>query len=307
MTILNGLLVMAYGSPESMDEIGAFYTHIRGGNPPAPHEIADLRRRYEAVGGVDHLRRETFGQAEALATVLDEEQPGKWLVRVGMRHSTPFIEDAVEDLVDSGVARIVGLVLAPHWSRASVGEYERRMLRAVAGRIRAAVVPSWYSLDAVVSFHAEQVRRARMKVEAAVVLFSAHSLPLQLLMGDPYPQQLFDGAKRIAERAGLRMWQDWACVWQSAGRRGADWAAPDVSEVIRMLATTSRRRGVIVCPHGFASEHLEVLYDLDIEARTVAEGLGLEFWRTPTVGRDPSVTRALARAVLREADPASSR
>lgn len=296
---------MAYGSPSSLDEVEAYYTHIRRGRPPEPEQLADLVRRYEALGGVSPLRARTDAQAAAIEHHLDEQAPGGFRVALGTKHAAPFIEDAVRSLTDEGITTLVGLVLAPHFSRGSVGEYLARA-REEAGAAGAGLIgiEHWYELPEYVDFLTAAVAEGRAELpDGAKVLFTAHSLPLRVLEGDPYPDQLRAGAEAVAARAGLAPFTGWALGWQSAGRTPDPWAGPDVLDVIRDLAATGRATGVLVCPHGFVSDHLEVRYDLDIEAAAVADEVGLAFGRTRVLNDDPAVMGALAGRIVAASRP----
>lgn len=323
-----GLLVMAYGTPASHDDVEAYYTHIRRGRPPTPELLADLQRRYRAIGGVSPLAARTRDQARAIAAALERAQPGAWRVALGHKHAAPFVEDGVDELAGAGddagggVERIVGLVLAPHWSRASVGEYhERAAGRAAEHGIPYLAIDTWHDEPAWRDAMAERVRTARAGLpEATKVLFTAHSLPVRVVAedtvpedgagGDPtgeagttsYEDQLWTSAAAIATRAGLSPWYGWALAWQSAGRTPEPWLGPDVTEVIRELGDSGRADGVLVCPQGFVSDHLEVLYDLDVDAAQVAAEAGLAFGRTASINDDPAVMTALAARVRRVAE-----
>ncbi len=295
-----GVVVMAYGTPATPADVEAYYTHIRRGRPPSAEQLADLRRRYDAIGGTSPLAERTEGQRAGLQAALDRRAPGLATVVLGQKHAAPFIEDAVDVLVDAGVERIVGLVLAPHFSAASVGEYQARLRAAGGARGRAVTaISSWHLEPAYVDFLAASVAEARASLPAEhKVLFTAHSLPERVLDGDPYADELRAGATAVAQRAGLRPWAGWALAWQSAGATPEPWRGPDVLTVIRQLGATGRAAGVCVCPHGFVADHLEVLYDLDIAAAAEAERAGLAFARTRSLNDDPDVLGALADRVL---------
>jgi ferrochelatase len=294
-----GLLVMAYGTPRSPADVEAYYTHIRRGRPPAPEQLADLQRRYDAIGGVSPLAERTEAQRAALARCLEERQPGRWAVALGQKHAAPFIEDGVAALVDAGATHIVGLVLAPHYSRGSVAEYHARGATAAGGTVAYTGIESWHLEPAYVDFLAAAVTEARAALPARhKILFTAHSLPERVLVDDPYPGQLRESAEAVAERIGLLPWPDWALAWQSAGRTPDPWRGPDILDVIRDLAGTGRSEGVLVCPQGFTSDHLEVLYDLDVEAARLAGEHDLAFARTRSLNDDPAVMAALADRVL---------
>jgi ferrochelatase len=301
-----GVLVMAYGSPADLGEVEAYYTHIRRGRPPEPAQLADLIARYEAIGGVSPLRERTEAQVERIRTALEAVEPDRFAVGIGSKHTAPFIEDGVAELVGRGVREIVGVVLAPHYSRTSVGEYLRRASEAASAH-GATVwgIEHWYDLPAYAEFLAGAVRDAAATLPAAhKVLFTAHSLPQRVLEGDPYAGQLHAGAAAVAALVGLGRFADWGLGWQSAGRTPEPWIGPDVLDLIRSLGETGRADGVLVCPHGFVSDHLEVRYDLDIEAAGVAREVGLAFARTRVVDDDPVVLGALATRIRATADAA---
>lgn len=285
-----GVVVMAYGTPASLDDLEAYYTHIRRGRPPEPAQVAELRGRYEAIGG-SPLRAITAAQAARIAASLGDG----FAVELGMKHAAPFVEDAVAALVRAGVERVVGVVLAPHYSRGSVGEYVARVRAAVPAGLPTGFVESWYDLPEYVSFLAAAVRERT--TPRTKVLFTAHSLPERVLEGDRYPDELAAGAAAVAAAAGLDRWAGWGLAWQSAGRTPEPWRGPDVLEVIDDLAATGRAEGVLVCPHGFVAEHLEVLHDLDVVAAERAATHGLAFARTPSLNDDPVVLAALAERV----------
>jgi len=288
-----GLIVMAYGTPRTPAEIEPYYTHIRRGRPPTPELLAELTARYDAIGGISPLAERTEGQRAALERALDERMPGRWRVALGQKHAAPFIEDAVADLADVGVADAVGLVLAPHFSGFSVGQYHQRAEATAAERgVDYRRIDDWSGLDAWVDFQAAAVNQALAGLpEGSTVLFTAHSLPERVLEGDPYPDVLAASAGAIADRAGL---DGWDLAWQSAGRTPEPWRGPDILEVIDGLAAP----GLLVCAQGFTSDHLEILYDLDIEAAGRAEGRGIAFARTRSVNADPAVMAGLAQLVL---------
>ena len=294
-----GLVVMAYGTPASPADIEAYYTHIRRGHAPSPEQLADLTARYAAIGGTSPLAERTEAQRVALASALDAVEPGRWTVALGQKHAAPFIEDAVAALADAGVQHLVGLVLAPHYAAASVGQYQERLHAAAAERgVTSSAIDSWHLEPAYLDLLADAVRDGlRGLPDRTKVLFTAHSLPERALVGDPYPEQLRESAATVAEAVGLDRWAGWSVGYQSAGRTADPWRGPDVLAVLDDLAASGRADGVLVCPQGFVSDHLEVVYDLDIEASRRAEGLGLAFARTRVCNDDPAVMAALADRV----------
>ncbi len=307
-----GVVVMAYGTPSGPEQVETYYTHVRRGRPPTPELLADLVRRYHAIGGVSPLGRHTQAQAAELAAALETRAPGAFRVEVGYKHASPFLEDAVETLMAEGVGQVVGVVLAPHYSAGSVGEYLSR-LRARATQLDPGVavsaVDDWHLEPAYLAFLVAEVRRCLGALpEATKVLFTAHSLPQRVVAGgDPYADQVRETGAAVAAELGLSPWSDWAVAWQSAGRTPEPWIGPDVLTVFEDLAGTGRAEGVVVCPCGFVSDHLEVLYDLDIEARERAGDLGLAFARTAVVNDDPAVLGALADRVMALAGPTTAR
>lgn len=295
------VLLMAYGTPRHRDEIEAYYTDIRRGRPPTPEALAELVERYEAIGGLSPLAELTEAQRDALAAALDERAPGVYRVDLGLKHAEPMIETTVELLAAEGVTRIIALVLAPHYSSYSIGQYVGRATEAAAPfGIEVEGIDSWATDSAFVGFLAADLRRRLDAMPPATkVLFTAHSLPQRIIDGgDPYPDELRATAEAVAEKVGLAAWSDWAIAWQSAGRTPEPWIGPDILAVIDDLAASGTADGVIVSACGFVADHLEVLYDLDIEARQHAEGRGLAFDRTACVNDDPTVFASLAERVI---------
>ncbi|MCL6592954.1 MAG: ferrochelatase [Alicyclobacillus sp.] len=293
------VLVMAYGAPRNMDEVAAYYTHIRGGRPPSPAQLAELEARYRAIGGRSPLPAITAQQADALAQAL---QTRGWAARVyiGYKHAAPWIADAVERLAADGMQEAVALVLAPHYSALSVGTYLQAAEQACARHpgVRLLPVDSWHLQPRFIRLLAQRVRNALATWPAApdppMVVFTAHSLPERILaMGDPYPRQLAESAAAVAQAAGL---PHYTLAWQSAGRTQERWLGPDILETLRSLHTAGHKR-VVVCPAGFVSDHLEVLYDVDIECQSLAQSLGMELVRTASLNADPDLIAALADVV----------
>lgn len=298
-----GVVVMAYGTPKAPADIEAYYTHIRRGNAPTPEQLADLTMRYDAIGGVSPLAERTEAQRATLQAALEVRAPGATRVVLGQKHAAPFIEDAVATLAADGIERVVGLVLAPHYSGFSVGQYQERLRTAAATYgIATGTIDSWHLEPSYVAFLTQAVLEALAPLpERTKVLFTAHSLPERVLVDDPYPDQLRASAAAVAEAAGLDRWAGWSLGWQSAGRTPEPWRGPDILEIIRDLAATERADGVLVCPQGFVSDHLEVVYDLDIEAQRLADEVGLAFARTRVLNADAEVLGALAERVLQAA------
>ncbi len=304
-----GVLVMAHGTPHSLDELPAFYTEIRRGSPPPPELLADLERRYWAIGGTSPLNRRTKAQVEGIRRALEARAPGRFRVASGAKFASPRIADAVAELGRAGVDRLIGLVLTPHFSAASVGDYARRAQAAMTaqrdgdggnGPVELEIVDSWYQAPGFVPIMAARVHDAVDQLPAdtrleAAVIFTAHSIPARLVeSGDPYAAQVLESATAIAREAGLARW---SVAWQSAGRTADEWLGPDVRDVIAALPGTGAS-AVVVCPVGFVSDHLEVLYDVDVEARAVADAAGIPFARTAALNDDPEFCAVLAGVVL---------
>ena len=275
-----GVVLMAYGTPRAPEEIEPYYTDIRRGRPPTPEQLADLTRRYEAIGGISPLAVLTRQQGDGLQAALDERAPGGYVVALGLKHAAPKIEDGVAALAAAGVDRVVGLVLAPHYSTMSVGEYLGRArrppsapgCRSPASRAGPPSRRTWTSSARAVADGARRAaRRARGSCSPRTRCRSGSSPPVIRT-----PTSSRATARGVADRLGL---EDWAIGWQSAGRTPEPWIGPDVLAVVDELRR-HRSPGLLVCPCGFVADHLEVLYDLDIEARRRADG------RRPAVRAD---------------------
>ena len=312
-----GVLVMAYGTASGPDDVERYYTDIRGGRSPSPDHLRELKARYAAIGNRFPLLEITAQQAAGLEERLNEGVDGPFRVYLGMKHSPPFIAEGVARMREEGVERAVGLVLAPHWSGMSVETYVDRVEKAVAdggGEPRFTFVRQWYDHPGSVELLSSRVAAALAGLPpdvraGAAVIFSAHSLPqLALPNGTTrclrcdlcpdichYQVQLRHTADLVARRLGL---EAYTVGWQSAGRTADPWLGPPVEDVIRDLAGTGHS-AVVVCSAGFVADHLEILYDLDIEARRIAEEAGMAFARTEMPNADPACIEVLA-AVVRD-------
>ena len=301
MTQKTAVLLMAYGTPRTPAEIEPYYTDIRRGRAPTPEQLADLVARYDAIGGISPLAARTEAQRDALQSALNDIAPDQYEVVLGLKHAAPKIETAVDDLAARGFQHIIGLVLAPHYSSFSIGQYmDRTRAAAEPHGITVTSIDSWATEPAFIEFLAADLRtRLSAMPSNTKVLFTAHSLPQRILdAGDPYPNELRSTAEAVANSAGLDSWSSWSIAWQSAGRTPEPWIGPDILAVIDDLAASENASGVVVCACGFVADHLEVLFDLDIEAKKHAEGKGLAFDRTRCVNDDPTIMHALARRVV---------
>jgi ferrochelatase len=292
------VVLMGYGTPRDPAGILPYYTDIRRGHPPTDEQLAALTARYEAIGGVSPLTERTEAQRDALQAALDKAAPDQYHAVLGMKHAAPLIEHTVDEIAARGFRHVVGLVLAPHYSAYSVGQYLDRLKTAAAAHdISVKGIESWATEPAFVEFIAADLRArlATMPAETRV-LFTAHSLQERIVAaGDPYPSQLQATAECVAAAIGL---DNWGIAWQSAGRTPEPWLGPDILQVIDELAVDGHTRAVLVSAVGFVADHLEVLYDLDIEASRRAAQHGLAFARTTCVNDDPEVMAALAARVI---------
>ena len=314
-----GVLVMAYGTASGPDDIERYYTDIRGGRTPSPEHLEELKERYAAIGNVFPLLDTTRRQAEGIVERLNAGSGGSSAFRayLGMKHSAPFIPEAIASMRADGVERAVGIVMAPHWSGMSVETYIERVIQATrddGGGPAFTFVRSYHDHPAFIAFLAARVADALSRLTDgeranAAVIFSAHSLPVRTLddgyaaLQDvrlrrvlPVPGRA-PGDRRPGGRSELGL-DDYLIAWQSAGRTADPWWGPPIEEVIEELAIAGRD-AVVVCSAGFVADHLEILYDLDIEARGIAERAGTRFERTQMPNADPAYLDVLA-AVVRE-------
>ncbi len=295
------VLLMAYGTPRSREEILPYYTDIRRGRVPTDEQLSDLTARYEAIGGLSPLAALTESQRDALQTALNNIAPDTYHVALGLKHAAPMIEDAVQQLATEGFTKIIALVLAPHYSSFSIGQYIGRATEAATPHgISVTGITSWATEEAFIEFLAADMSAKLASMPAAThVLFTAHSLPQRIIdAGDPYPAELRSTAVAVAAKLGLQENTPWSIAWQSAGRTPEPWIGPDILDVIDALAAqTTPAAGVLVSACGFVADHLEVLFDLDIEALHRAQQHGLAFARTECVNDNGAIMNALAHRV----------
>lgn len=286
------VLLLAYGAPRSLDEVEPYLLDVRAGRPTPPDLVEQLRARYAAIGGQSPLLERTREQAEALRRRLGNGTP----VLVGMRHWHPYIQEALTDARRRGISRAVVVAMAPHYSPLSIGAYQRAVDQA-RGPIEVAFVHQWFDhpcfLDAVAQRVLAALRRFPRRVRDQVpIVFTAHSLPERILAdGDPYLDQLRASVTGVMAR--VRSGNPHQFAFQSAGRSSELWAGPDAGTVVEELAARGERQ-VLICPIGFVADHLEVLYDIDIEYRQRARELGVRLERTDSLNAHPFLIEALA-------------
>ncbi|MBU8905473.1 ferrochelatase [Desertibacillus haloalkaliphilus] len=297
-----GLLVMAYGTPRTQEEIEPYYTHIRRGRKPSKEALEDLTNRYEAIGGISPLSKITEQQAEKLEQRLNElNEEVQFKAYLGLKHIDPFIEDAVKQMKDDGIEEAVSIVLAPHFSTFSVKSYNGRAKEEsekIDGPTMTSI-ESWYREPKFIRYWADQIKETMASVEdqeSTVVIFSAHSLPEKIIeMGDPYPEQLQETADLIAAEAGIK---NYTIGWQSEGNTPDPWIGPDVQDLTRDLYKQKGYQSMIYCPVGFVADHLEVLYDNDYECKVVTDELGVNYYRPEMPNAKEEFIDALATIVL---------
>jgi ferrochelatase len=279
------VILMAYGSPERVADVPAYYSDIRGGRPIAQELLDDLVVRYRSLGIEDSNPLNAI--TEATRAALQEELGLP--VYTGMKHWTPRIADAVDAALAGGAQRLVGLVLAPHYSRLSIAGYRKLLEEALGDRAEVAFVDSWHDDQGFISFLADRVRDTE-----AHVVFTAHSLPARILdEGDPYKDQLLETARLVADTAGV---EDWSFSFQSESPTGEPWLGPDILDHLTDLSGRGIEN-VLICPVGFVSDHLEIRWDIDTEAQDKARELGLRLERIEMPNDDPRFVRALANIV----------
>jgi protoporphyrin/coproporphyrin ferrochelatase len=282
------VVLMAYGSPDRLDDVPAYYADIRGGRPISPESLEHLVERYRRLGVEEHnpLNAITEETRAALERVLGAP------VFTGMKHWTPRIAEAAESALATGPEIVVGLVLAPHYSRLSIAGYRSQLEDALGGRAELRMIESWHDFEPFVDLLAERIRGT-----SAHVVFTAHSLPARILAeGDPYQEQLHETARLVADRAAV---DDWSFSYQSESPTGEPWLGPDILDHLRAL----HARGVsdaLVCPVGFVSDHLEIRWDIDVEAQERARELGMTLQRIAMPNADPDFVLALASLVNQE-------
>ena len=304
-----GVLLMAYGTPDTLEHVEAYYMHIRGGRTPSPQLVEDLRKRYELVGGTTPLLQISEATREALERWLNADGAFRYEVILGMKHWHPYIEQGVQQMARLGIKRAVGLVLAPHYSRMSIAGYYQYVDAAQAKlgtHIDLIRVESWYLHPPYLQAVADRARRRLAEFpagESVTVVFTAHSLPEKILeYDDPYPRQLRETSEALASMLGLQPWsggavgRTWTFAYQSAGRTPEPWLGPDLVNKVHELADAGVRN-ILVASIGFVSDHLEILYDIDYEAQKAARERGVTLKRTEMLNASPDFVEGLAELV----------
>ncbi len=284
------VVLMAYGSPDRIEDVPAYYADIRGGRPIRPELLDDLVARYRRLGIEESNPLNEITEATRAGLEAELGVP----VFTGMRHWQPRIADAAERAIEGGAEAIVGLVLAPHYSSMSIGKYRALLEDAVGNRAELRFVERWGDEPGFVELLAE--RLATVCDNDSHVVFTAHSLPARIVdEGDPYVDELNATAEAVARRAGL---DRWSFSFQSESPTGEPWLGPDILDHLDALAAQGVR-DVVICPVGFVADHLEIRWDLDTEAVERAQELGLELRRIEMPNADPAFVRVLAGLVRR--------
>lgn len=301
------VLLMAYGSPNRLEDVEPYFTDIRGGRTPSREAIEELTSRYRRVGVPTPLLAVSMALGRELERLLNLNPPDEeiYTVHLGMKHWTPHIASAVEEILESGADRMIAIALAPHYSKISTEGYRRKIEAALvapkgkstangsASPIELDFVESWYELDGYVEAVAENVKQVRAEFahpKDVVAVFTAHSLPARILHeGDPYQDQLLRTSELVAHRAGIEQWR---FSYQSQSQTGEPWLGPDLVDTVEELAAHGHR-AILVASVGFIADHLEIFYDIDIEAKEKADALGIELRRTPMLNADPRLAHAL--------------
>jgi ferrochelatase len=295
--VTTGVLVMAYGGPDSLEDVAPYLLDVRGGRETPPAIVEEVRERYAKIGGRSPILERTRAQAMALDAALNTNGR-RFVVAVGMRHWHPYIRDAVRDLRAQGVRRVVGVVMAPHYSRLSIAAYYRALAEAADG-IEVRGIERWHLLPGYVATLADHVREALARFPAEIrdrvpVVYTAHSLPERIrTWDDPYPAQLEETVAAVVAMLGPHPHR---FAYQSAAMTKEPWLGPDAGDVLDDLAREGAP-GVVIAPIGFVCEHVEILYDVDVELRSRAGRHGLRLERIRMVNDAPATMAGLADLV----------
>jgi ferrochelatase len=299
-----GLLIMAYGGPDNLDEVEPYLMDVRGYRPTNAEIVHEVRERYREIGGRSPIFQKTHAQADAIESVLNEQERN-FKAFVGMRHWHPFIKDTLAEMRAQGIERSVGLVMAPHYSRMSIEAYFKKIDEANSG-MQIARINDWHLLPEYLNALAGRVQAALERFPEPVrpgvpVIFTAHSLPERILeWDDPYPSQLYATMQAVMKRLGPRPHE---FAFQSAAISTEPWLGPDASEIMERYASQGQRH-MLICPIGFVCEHVEILYDIDIVYQKLAKELGVQLERIEMLNASPEMIRGLAGLVRQTAQEA---
>jgi ferrochelatase len=298
-----GVLLMAYGGPNSLDDLPGYLADIRSGRPTTKAVLEEMKRNYTLIGGKSPLLEITRQQGAAVEAMLNADGP-RYKVYLGMKHWHPWIEETIRDMLNDGVTQAVAVVLAPHYSSLSIAQYHQKVkagLDLYGGKIDFDYVDSYNTapkyIQALVNrVHDGLSRWPENERDQVHVIFSAHSLPVRIIkQGDPYQDQLFETARLVASQAGLPENQ-WSWSYQSAGRTPEPWLGPQIEQYIPELAAKGIKN-IVSVPIGFVSDHVEILFDIDIKAQNAAKENGVRLERPPALNLDPLYIETLADLV----------
>lgn len=296
-----GLLVMAYGGPNNLDEVEPYLMDVRGYRPTSQEIIQEVRERYREIGGHSPILEQTRAQADALESALNSNG-NQFKAYVGMRHWHPFIKDALANMQAEGIEKAVGVVMAPHYSRMSIGAYYNKVEEANSP-ISFSRIENWHLQTGYIHALANRVRDALKRFPEEVrtevpVIFTAHSLPEKILeWNDPYPTQLRETVAAVMEQLGSHPHE---FAFQSAAISTIPWLGPDAGEVIERLVSEGKKH-ILLCPIGFVCEHVEILYDIDIVYQKLAKSLGVQLERIEMVHTAPQMVAGLAELIRKTA------
>ncbi|MGI0090614.1 MAG: ferrochelatase [Nitrososphaerales archaeon] len=304
------IILMAYGSPERPEDIESYYTHIRGGRKPSIEEVENLKARYKSIGGSSPLLKITNSTAKKLEIELQSEGENA-RIYAGMKHWHPFVSETFEQISRDGVTDLVAVVLAPHYSKMSVGSYQDSVREANAAhgdKVKVTFVNEWHLNPIFLDKWRQRIKNAYerkfqgAKKDQIFFLFSAHSLPEKILKwGDPYKSQLIETSDKLAQMLELGK-EQYGFAFQSAGHTSEPWLGPDILDEVRELQR-SGQSNILVAPIGFVSDHLEILFDIDVEAKGMAEQLGLRLERTESFNDSDEFIDVLASVVRNTSEP----
>ncbi|MEO0202937.1 MAG: ferrochelatase [candidate division WOR-3 bacterium] len=290
---MRGILLLSYGTPRSLDEVEEYFTHIRKGKKPTDKEIEELKQRYIRIGGTSPLYEITYNQARELEKLINQR------VYVGFKHSRPYIREIIEKMKEDGYSEIIAIVLAPHYSKMSVEEYIKY---ADVDGVKIEFIKSWHLEDMLIQTWIDLINNALNKfdkheIENLFYVFSAHSLPKRILeWNDPYPDQLLQTTLEIVKKLNIK---NWTLCYQSQSKTGEEWLGPDILDVIENLANKGYK-DFLVCPIGFVCDHLEILYDIDIECKEKAKELNVRLERTDMPNTHPKFIKALSNLISKK-------